>query len=269
MIPKIIHYCWFGGGPLPELTVKCIESWKKYCPDYEIRRWDENSVDLSSVSYMREAYEEKMWGFVPDVVRLQVVLECGGIYLDTDVEVCRSFDPLLSGSGFMAVDNGGYVSLGLGFGAEAQHPLVQKMLDDYNDRHFRRTDGSLDKTPSPHIQTALLAREGFQWGGNGMQMICGVAIYPPEYFDPISYKTGLCVMTENTYSIHHYTATWHSEEERRMQRIRWDAYKRFGPRLGGVAYRFAILPLWLKVRIGQHGFLGALKLLGRKILGRS
>ena len=118
MIPKKIHYCWIGGNPLPELAIKCIESWKKYCPDYEIIEWNEKNYDFRKNQFMREAYDEKKWGFVPDYARLDIIYEHGGIYLDTDVEIIKPLDSLLKEQGFAGMEQPGIVALGLGFGAE-------------------------------------------------------------------------------------------------------------------------------------------------------
>lgn len=211
MIPKTIHYCWFGGSPMPELSQKCIESWKKYCPDYEIKCWDETSIDLSSVDYMREAYEEKAWGFVSDVARLQILYDNGGIYLDTDVEMIKSFDELLCNAAFAGLEDDKYVALGLGVGAEKGNPVVKAMLDDYLDRHFKLPDGTFDRTPCPKIQTDLLTKLGFN-SNSGIQCINGMTIYPSEYFCPKSFKTGKVNITDNTYSIHHYDGSWLTDE---------------------------------------------------------
>ncbi len=235
MIPKVIHYCWFGQGPLPELATRCIASWKEHCPDYEIKRWDETNVDLSSVDYMREAYEEKAWGFVPDVARLQIVYEQGGIYLDTDVELVRSLDHLLEDHAFVGIENSRHINLGLGFGAEAGHPLIGELLSAYRDRHFRRADGTLDRTASPALQHPDFVRNGFN-GRDAKQTVLEATIYPTEYFCPISNKTGIVTLTENTYSIHHFAASWCTEDELECRRIKRQSYQKWGV--------FA-LPVWL------------------------
>ena len=128
MIPKKIHYCWIGGNPLPELAIKCIESWKKYCPDYEIIEWNEKNYDFRKNQFMREAYDEKKWGFVPDYARLDIIYEHGGIYLDTDVEIIKPLDSLLKEQGFAGMEQPGIVALGLGFGAEPKLPLIKELM---------------------------------------------------------------------------------------------------------------------------------------------
>ncbi len=235
MIPKVIHYCWFGGGPLPELAQRCIASWKKYCPDYEIKRWDETNVDLSSVDYMREAYEEKAWAFVSDVARLQIIYREGGIYLDTDVEIIRPLDRLLRHSAFGGIQYNTKVALGLGFGAQAGYPLVGELLSGYRRRHFRLADGSLDRTAIPELQHSTFVRNGFN-GQNVKQTVGGMVIYPMEYFCPICPGDGRVALTENTYSIHHFAASWCTEDERERMRIRQEIYQKWG---------FLSKPVWL------------------------
>ena len=137
MIPKKIHYCWFGGNPLPELAQKCIASWKKYCPDYEIIEWNETNYDITKNNYMNQAYENKRWGFVPDYARLDIIYTHGGIYLDTDVELIKPIDELLTLKAFAGVEqNSEYVALGLGFGAEKEHPTIKALRDYYDTLSF-------------------------------------------------------------------------------------------------------------------------------------
>ena len=223
MIPKIIHYCWFGDKPLSDLAKKCIESWQKYCPDYEIRKWDENTIDINSNNYMKEAYEKQCWGFVPDVARLQIILKYGGIYLDTDVELIKGLDMLLDNDVYMGIEKGNnginYVALGLGFGAVPNHPVIRTLLNDYEYRRFINEDGSLNKIPAPQIQTSTLKKMGFN-NKYLIQTFQGVKIYPSDYFCPKSYLTGYIRVTDNTYSIHHYSACWLSVPQKIKYRFR-------------------------------------------------
>lgn len=213
-IPKVIHYCWFGRGELPKLAKKCIKSWKKYCPDYEIICWNEDNVDLTQNRYLREAYEAKKWAFVSDYVRLHVIYEMGGIYLDTDVELLKPLDPLLDDTGFMGFDEKGIVASGLGFGAEKGNSIIKAFLADYDDIPFLLPDGSFDLTPCPDRNTATLQRLGMEpdpAGGRFMDM----TFYPREYFCPMDYYTGKKTVTGTTYSIHHYCASWTSSVTKR------------------------------------------------------
>lgn len=225
-IPKIIHYCWLGGNPKPQSVLRCIDSWRKYCPDYEIREWNESNLDISTNDYTRQAYEAKAWGFVPDYLRLWIVYTYGGIYLDTDVQIIRSFDPLLKERGFAGFEDNEHISLGLGFGAEAGNPVIAEQMQVYKDLCFVCEDGSQNRTPSPQYSTAVMKSLGFQTNDGTIQRINGFACYPPEYFCPKSFTTGMVKLTRNTYSIHQFDASWYSEEEQAQKQKYWkDAQK--------------------------------------------
>ena len=218
-IPKVIHYCWFGKNELPPLAKKCIKSWQKKCPDYEIICWNEDNFDLQQNRYMREAYEAGKWAFVSDFVRLKVIYDHGGIYLDTDVELLKPLDSLLEGSGFMGFDEKGIVATGLGFGAEKGNKIIEEFLNDYNDISFVQPDGSFDLTPCPDRNTATLRRLGMDTGICD-QTFMGMRFLPREYLCPMDYYTGKKTVTKNTYSIHHYCATWTSDVTKRTTRIK-------------------------------------------------
>lgn len=218
-IPKVIHYCWFGRGQMPKIAQKCIKSWKKYCPDYEIICHNEDNFDLTQNRYMQEAYEAKKWAFVSDVARLLIIYEHGGIYLDTDVELIKPIDDLLDGRGFMGFDEKGIVATGLGFGAEKENPIVKEFLKDYEDVPFVLEDGSFDLTPCPDKNTAALKRLGMDVS-NTNQTFMDVVFLPQEYLCPMDYYTGKKTITKNTYSIHHYCATWTSPVTKRTTRMK-------------------------------------------------
>ena len=218
-IPKVIHYCWFGNGKMPPIAEKCIKSWKKYCPDYEIICWNEENFDLTQNRYMREAYEAKKWAFVSDFARLKVIYDHGGIYLDTDVELLKPLEPLLEGSGFMGFDEKGIVATGLGFGAEPGNEIVGEFLKDYDDLSFLLPDGSYDLTPCPDRNTLALQRLGMDTQKDD-QTFMGVKFLPREYLCPMDYYTGKKTITKNTYSIHHYCASWTSAVTKRTTRIK-------------------------------------------------
>ena len=218
-IPKIIHYCWFGKGELPKLAKKCIKSWKKYCPDYEIICHNEDNFDLNQNRYLSEAYKAGKWAFVSDYVRLKVIYDNGGIYLDTDVELIKPIDDLLSNEGFMGFDEKGIVATGLGFGAEKGNEIVAEFLKDYDNISFILPDGSYDVTPCPDRNTEALKRLGMDIT-NTNQNFKGVTFFPDEYFCPMNYYTGKKTITKNTYSIHHYSASWTSKVTKRTTRIK-------------------------------------------------
>lgn len=211
MIPKTIHYAWFGGKPLPPNVIKCIESWKKYCPDYEIKRWDESNYDFNKHHYPREAYAQEKYAFAVDYLRLEVLYKFGGIFFDTDVEVIKNIDPLLIYPCFAGFEHGEFnnlpVNAGIGMGAEAGNPVVKAMLEDYNHHFFIGTDGVLNMTPCPAYQTEVLLHFGLK-PENRKQNLGDIIVFPTDYFCPKDYCTSKISITQNTYSIHHYSATW-------------------------------------------------------------
>ena len=218
-IPKVIHYCWFGKGPKPALAEKCIKSWKKYCPDYQIICWNEDNFDIGQNLYMKQAYDAKKWAFVSDYVRLKVVYDYGGIYLDTDVELLKPIDDLLDNNGFLGYDEKGLVCTGLGFGAEKGNPVIGAFLHDYDDISFLREDGSCDLTPCPDRNTDRLVQLGMDIAVTD-QTFMGIRLLPREYLCPMEYYTGKKTITPKTYSIHHYCASWTSNVTKRTTRIK-------------------------------------------------
>ena len=228
-IPKKIHYCWFGGNPLPALAEKCIRSWKKYCPDYEIIRWDERNFDISTApKYVRDAYEAKKWAFVTDYVRLQVLYAQGGVYFDTDVQVVKKLDPLLKHRCFMGIERAAEtakVNTGLGLGAEAGFPLLKEIMDDYRDAAFYRPDGQIDITTCTVRNTEILKKHGFV-EEDRFQTVAEAAVYPAEFFSPMDMSNGKMHKTKNTYTIHHYSLSWTTpehqlERKRYLRKARW------------------------------------------------
>ena len=203
MIPKKIHYCWFGWGEKGKLAQKCIASWKRFCPDYEIIEWNEDNYDMNENAYVRYCYENKKWAFLSDYVRLAVVCREGGIYFDTDVEVVRSFDDLLDCGAFFGFETDQYVNTGEGFGAEAGNPVVQQMLKEY-DFLLDRLHGTVG---CPHLNTEALLKFGLQQNGQ-FQKLGNAVVYPADYFNPYDDPTGILSKTKNTYSIHWYGKSW-------------------------------------------------------------
>ena len=218
-IPKVIHYCWFGKGKMPKLAKKCIKSWKNYCPDYEFVLHTEDNFDLTQNLYMREAYEAGKWAFVSDYARLKIIYDNGGIYLDTDVELIKPVDDLVKLGGFMGFDEKGIVATGLGFGAEKGNKIVSEFLKDYDDIPFILPDGSFDLTPCPDRNTEALKRLGMDTQ-NKNQTFMDVTFLPDEYLCPMDYYTGKKTITDKTYSIHHYSASWTNSVTKRTTRIK-------------------------------------------------
>lgn len=220
MIPKIIHYCWFGGKPLPPLAQKCIKSWKKYCPDYEIVRWDESNFDVNCNRYCQAMYEQKKWAFLTDYVRLKVVYEHGGIYLDTDVELVKSLDKLLANTAYMGMETTRLVNTGLGFGAVKEHDFIRE-----NKLYYEELDDFSILETCPRITTRLLEKYGIDCKSDEIQSAADATVYPIEYFCAKDYKTGLLRVTKKTYSIHHFDGSWNTKEEQERTKARWKKNK--------------------------------------------
>ena len=235
-IPKVIHYCWFGGNPLPELAIRCIESWKKYCPDYEIIEWNESNFDLDCCPYVREAYNEKKWAFVTDYARLKIVYEHGGLYFDTDVELIKPIDDLLDLQGFMGFEDDEHVNTGVGFGAIPGHSIIKSMMDDYTNVHFRKDDGTLDMTPCPIRNTQTLVALGLYLGEKNCELQ-GIKFYPKDFFSPKDMRDGKIKLTKNTYSIHHYSASWYSKKKAVYAIFIRTLYRVFGEKIFGLLRR--------------------------------
>ena len=205
-IPKIIHYCWFGGNPLPELAQKCIASWKKFCPDYEIKEWNESNYDVRKIQYTAQAYDAKKYAFVSDYARFDILYKYGGVYLDTDVELIKSLDKIIKQGAFCGVEQLGALNTGLGMATPTESQIFREILDSYQSDKFINTDGSFNLKTVVTRVSDILKKHGFS-NKDGIQEIAGFRIYPTEYFCPKSYL-GEINLTENTYSIHHFGASW-------------------------------------------------------------
>lgn len=212
MIPKTIHYCWFGRGPKPELAKRCIESWKEYCPDYEIKEWNEDNFDLDMYPYVREAYDNRKFAFVTDVVRLYALLKEGGIYMDTDVEVLKPLDSLCEYEAVSGFEAEARIPTGL-MACRDSHPLFQEMLNDYDGLHFVRKDGSLDLTTNVTRITNVCLRHGFVPNGK-LQTIAGFTLLPQDYLCPKDFETKKVHLTKNTLCIHHFDGSWKKKSDK-------------------------------------------------------
>lgn len=218
MIPKVIHFCWFGKSEKPESVKKCIASWRKFCPDYKIVEWNEDNFDLDCIPFVRQAYQKKKWAFVTDYARLKIIYENGGIYFDTDVELLRNIDKLLSLKGFMGVEDGGYIATGLGFGAVKNHPMIKELMNDYYQIEFPDNDKGFEKIACPILTTTTFEKNGYIRNGK-IQTICDIRIFAQEYFCPISCQTYDTHITPNTISIHHYDSSWKPASHKKMRKI--------------------------------------------------
>lgn len=225
LIPKKIHYCWFGKKELPDSYKKNIDSWHKFCPDYEIIRWDESNYNLNNSDYSTQAYLANKWAFVSDYARVDILNRYGGIYLDTDVEVIRPLDELLRWELFCGFENMNWIAWGLAIGAVKGHPILKELLNVYNKIQFQNEDGSYNEITCPTYQTNIMQKFGFIMN-NRFQQINGVAVYPKECFAPFGFYKGMGRKTVNTYSIHWYSASWfeqqqHAKRMKMEQDIEW------------------------------------------------
>lgn len=215
-IPKIIHYCWFGGNTLPASAKKCIASWRKYLPDYEIKEWNESNFNINSIPYTAEAYQAKKYAFVSDYARFWILYKYGGLYFDTDVEIIKNMDDIIAKGAFMGCENKSLkgksasslgVAPGLGLGTFPNHTFYGEILQIYENMKFILDNGVINNENIVTTTTKLLCYKGLQ-NIDGIQLIDGIYIYPKEYFCPKNYSTGRLDITNNTRSIHHYDASW-------------------------------------------------------------
>ncbi len=234
MIPRIIHYVWLGGGAKPPLFSRCLESWKAHCPDYEIREWNESNFDFSDNAFAVQAYRAKKYGYVADYIRLRVLYEYGGIYLDTDVEMVKPFDDLLANDFFLSFENDVYVETAT-LGAAPRHPFLQKLLAHYERKQFF-VGKRADLTPNTVLFTLALEKYyAFRIATNGREQRLagemGVTVYPADYFSPINYTTKKLRRTPRTYSIHYFDASWFSKKLKFREKVLRGVYYLFGRKL--------------------------------------
>lgn len=216
-IPKVIHYCWFGGNPLPPLALKCIESWKKYFPDYEIKEWNESNFDVNVIPYTKQAYAAKKYAFVSDYARLWILNEFGGVYFDTDVEATKSFKDIISNGAFMGLEScedGGFApNPGLGIACSPSIGIYEDLIESYNTDNFISQEGKQNLSTIVIRTTDIMKKYGFI-DENKIQVVGGITIYPTDYFCPKDFVTGKLTMTKNTHSIHWYDASWQPKSSR-------------------------------------------------------
>ena len=257
MIPKKIHYCWFGGNPLPELAQRCIESWKKYCPDYEIIEWNESNFDVNFCEYSKEAYESKKWAFVSDVARLYALVNYGGIYMDTDVEVLKPLDELLkyeAVSGFEAKDR---IPTGL-MACEKGQLFFVELLDDYIGAHFVNGDGTLNLETNVVRITNTCLKYGLRLD-NTLQTVKGFTLLPYDYLCPKDDVTKIVTITENTYVIHHFDGSWLSAEDKCFAELKIKYSKVFPNKVAGYMAKFSAIKKMRGFKSAVKEFFGWIK----------
>lgn len=270
MIPKVIHYCWFGKGEMSGKAKECIDTWRKFCPDYEIKEWNELNFDIGSCAYIREAYAAKKWAFVSDYARFKILYENGGLYLDTDVEVIKSFDDIISKGPFMGFEEGKQtfkgidykVNPGLGLASEPRLELFKEIIDYYHTIHFITEDGSQIMTTIVDYTTNILKKYGLK-NKCEIQYVAGIYLYPPEYFCPLNFNTGKLMITENTRSIHHFLASWFSTLDWIILKI--ERLFSGGGKVKYVCGQILMLPFRVTRKVKNIGFVGTLKLVKKKL----
>lgn len=248
MIPKIIHYCWFGGNPLPELAQKCIASWKKFLPDYEIKEWNESNYDVRKIPYTAQAYDAKKYAFVSDYARFDILYQYGGVYFDTDVEVIKDLRPIIEKGAFIGVEKGTrpFLAAGLGIASPAASGIYREILDSYQSEQFVKEDGSLNLKTVCERVSFIFAKHGF-FESDNMQYVADTFIYPSEYFCPKNFDTGNLEITENTYSIHHYDGSWMPPYIVAQQQAKIRFYRRFGKNIFS-SLLFVLWCVWHRIR---------------------
>ncbi|MBZ0312896.1 hypothetical protein K7185_10460 [Clostridium butyricum] len=218
LIPKKIHYMWFGTKKLPYNLQKCVDSWKKFCPDYEIIRWNESNYDILKCEYTSQAYERKAWGFIPDYARLDILYEHGGIYMDTDVELIKNLDEMLYQKAFCSIEKWNVINFGGCSGSIPGNSGIEKILNIRKNIKFVNEDGSLNTMASGYYDTLPFINEGYIFNGKN-QCVEDMNIYAYDYFHPYDYMTGKLELTENTFGIHHFNGGWINDKYK-IERLR-------------------------------------------------
>lgn len=224
IIPKKIHYCWFSKNPIPKFLQGCIDSWKKMCPDYEIICWNEDNYDIDKYLYTKEAYKNQKYGFVSDMARLDILYENGGIYLDTDVTILKSLDELLYQEAFIGVEKWGNINSGGGFGAVPHHPMVKKMLEDRISSFLKIENGIFETETNGFYETRSFIELGMK-PDNSKQLINRVTVYPYNVFHPYDYISCDALVSENTFSVHHFYGGWMDKDSYNYRSITQKKYK--------------------------------------------
>lgn len=225
MIPKTIHYCWFGRKPLPKSAERCIASWRKLFPEYEIKQWNEDNFNVNIIPFTKEAYSVQKFAYTSDYARLWIIYNHGGVYFDTDVEVIRPMQDILDKGAFMPFEkhetnpeNRIMVNPGLGFAAEAGNKVIREIMNYYESHHYILSNGSIEQIPIVPITTNILKRHGLIESIIPLEIEEGITVYPWEYFCPIEYLSNKLEITYNTRTIHHYTESWMSTTDKLKMR---------------------------------------------------
>lgn len=218
-IPKIIHYCWFGGKEKPENVQKCIESWKKHLPDYQFMEWNEHNFNICNLQYTKDAYDAKKYAFVSDVARIEALYKYGGIYMDTDVEVLKSFNDLLDARCLLGLEEKEYVATSF-MAFEKNHPLVREFIDLYQNLSFYDENGQIITGTNVEKLTNMLIKKGLVKENYYQELEDGIRIYPKQYFSPYDYINCCYEITEKSYCVHHFAVSWMPKKEQLKKLIK-------------------------------------------------
>lgn len=254
MIPKKIHYCWFSGDAFPEKISKCIDSWKKFLPDYELVLWDKAKAESTGLPWVNESLQQKKWAFAADAVRLYALFNEGGIYLDSDVEVLKPFDNLLNRSQFLCYENGSKRIEGAVMGAEPASPIMERFLRFYQEHHFEYRENAVDELVLPNI--LALELQDFDKTNHTQ-----TEVFSEDYFSPKSFLDGKIRASQNTYCIHHFDSGWRPESLRKSIALRQKLYATLPAPLA----KILSIPLSLAINIKMLGCMGTIKKLFKKI----
>ena len=226
MIPKIIHALWFSGDPMPELYLKCLESWKKYAPDYEIKIWNLETYKPDHCLFFDQAIEHRNWAFASDYARADLLRKYGGIYMDLDVEMLRPIDDLLYNDAYMSFESLDRIECGSGMGAKKNHPVIQEICESYEKRPYLKADGTWDNSTCPVRYTKVIEKHGLKKDG-GFQQVADITVYPFEVLTCKSFDTGIIYKTELSYTVHHHNGSWVPDPAHRAMSERYDKIKEF------------------------------------------
>lgn len=238
MIPRIIHYCWFGNKPISDMGRHCISSWEQICPDYQIMRWDETTFDIGISAYAQQAYEAEKWAFVSDYVRLYVLKKYGGIYMDTDVELYKPLDEFLELSAFTGFENKNSAVTGI-IASEANNDVIAELLKYYDGRCFKLSSIKLDTTPNTVIITDYFKSKGLCLNDR-KQVIETMTIFPSDYFCPKNPRTGVIKITDNTVCMHHFDGSWLTDKKRKT----YERSRQLGKKYGRIGHLLLLIELY-------------------------
>ena len=296
MIPKVIHYCWFGKNELSELNKKCIDSWKKFLPDYEIKEWNDSNYDFSVCKYVEEAYERKKYAFVSDYARFDILYKYGGLYFDTDVELINGIDDIIESGPFMALETGKFrfdkydssclkadtyddvnrvtlelgfsIAPGLGLGVYKNHKLYKKILDKFSKRSFIDKNGNNNCLIICDFVTEILVRESI-YNNKGFGIVDDINIYPVDYFCPKDSDSEMVNFTKDTRAIHHYGATWRTPIEAKIHKILAKNIQKYGAKKGRKIAQIKALPYSIINKIQQKGLIWTIRFILNKLINKN